>query len=183
MIPEEAAQDFPGAAALAALRAWYAGMGITDAVAQYLPHSTDAGRSSPTVLGEIRRQLADRARRCRRDDLAQLILQPASERPKRVRAVMAAIDLLRGLSVPRPLVTDAVERWLPARIANPIQADGLRTLADLTVRVPSLRPTAWARGGRSSHAVWPARWVFPATWRARSLVSRLRIGPPSIASR
>ena len=122
MIPEEAAPDFPGAAALAALRAWYAGMGITDAVAQYLPHSTDAGRSSPTVLGEIRRQLADRARRCRRDDLAQLILQPASERPKRVRAVMAAIDLLRGLSVPFIKPTGSSEPMQPPKSRDPDDA-------------------------------------------------------------
>lgn len=172
MIPEEAAQDFPGAAALAALRAWYAGMGTTEAVAQYLPHSTDAGRSSRAVLGEIRRQLADHARRCRRDDLARLILHPASERPKRVRAVMAAIDLLRGLAVPRPLVTDAVERWLPARIAQPIQAHGLRTLADLTVRVPRRRrwwaaiPGLGATSARQVEAFFAAHPSLTAAARA-----------------
>ena len=172
LIREEASQDFPGAAALAALRAWYAGMGTTEAVAQYLPHSTGTGKSSRAVLGEIRRQLADRARRCRRDDLAQLILHPASERPKRVRAVMAAIDLLRGLAVPRPLVTDAVERWLPARLAQPILAHGLRTLADLTVRVPRRRrwwaviPGLGATGARQVEAFFAAHPSLTAAARA-----------------
>lgn len=172
---EEKPQDFPGAAALAALRAWYAGMGTTEAVAQYLPHSTGTGRSSRAVLGEIRRQLADHARRCRRDDLAQLILHPASERPKRVRAVMATIDLLRGLAVPRPLVTDAVERWLPVRIAKPMRAHGLRTLADLTVRVPRRRrwwaaiPGLGATGARQVEAFFAAHPSLTAA--ARALVS------------
>lgn len=172
MIQQEASQDFPGAAALAALRAWYAGMGTTEAVAQYLPHSTGTGRSSRAVLGEIRRQLADHARRCRRDDLAQLILHPASERPKRVRAVMAAIEVLRGLSVPRPQVTDAVERWLPARIAKPIIAYGLRTLADLTVRVPRRRrwwaaiPGLGATGARQVEAFFAAHPSLTAAARA-----------------
>lgn len=135
----ETANSFPGASALAALRAWYAGMSTADAVAQYLRHSIERGLSSRVVLTDIRRQLEGHARRCRRDDLAQLIRHPASERQKRGRAVMAAIDELRGLSVPQPLVTDAIERWLPLRLAKPMRDHGLRTLADLTVRVPRRR--------------------------------------------
>jgi site-specific recombinase XerD len=172
LIQEEASQDFPGAAALAALRAWYAGMGTAEAVAQYLPHSTGTGRSSRAVLGEIRRQLADHARRCRRDDLAQRLMHPASERPKHARAVMAAIEVLRGLAVPRPLVTDAVEHWLPARIAKPLRIHGLRTLADLTVRVPRRRrwwvsiPGLGATGARQVEAFFAAHPSLTAAARA-----------------
>jgi len=171
-ILEGASQGFPGAAALAALRAWYAGLNAAEAIAQYLPHSAGAGRSSRAILGGIRRQLADQARRCRRDDLAQLIMHPTSERPKHVRAVMAAIDVLRGLTVPRPLVTDAVERWLPARIAKPIRAHGLRTLADLTVRVPRRRrwwasiPGLGATGARQVEAFFASHPSLTAAARA-----------------
>ncbi|CAN7752829.1 tyrosine-type recombinase/integrase [Variovorax sp. LjRoot84] len=153
---------FPGAAALAALRAWYAGMSATEAIAQYLPDARASGRSSRAVLGDIRRRLTDHARRCGREDLAQLVMHPASERDKRARAVMDAIEMLRGMAVPRPLVTDAVERWLPTRIANPMRAHGLRTLADLTVRVPRRRrwwtaiPGLGATGARQVEAFFAA---------------------------
>ncbi|NVM89662.1 site-specific recombinase XerD [Variovorax sp. SG517] len=172
LIQKEASQDFPGAAALAALRAWYAGMGTAEAVAQYLPHSTGTGRSSRAVLGEIRRQLADHARRCRRDDLAQRLMHSASERPKHARAVLAAIEVLRGLAVPRPLVTDAIEHWLPARIAKPLRTHGLRTLADLTVRVPRRRrwwvsiPGLGATGARQVEVFFAAHPSLTAAARA-----------------
>lgn len=171
-IQKEAPQKFPGVAALAALRAWYAGMGTTEAVAQFLSHATDEGRSSRAVLGDIRRQLALRARRCRRNDLAQLIMHPASERLKHARAVMAAIDVLRGLTEPQPLVTDAVECWLPERIAKPIRAHGLRTLADLTVRVPRRRrwwatiPGLGATGARQVEAFFASHPSLSAAARA-----------------
>ena len=38
-----------------------------------------------------------------------------------------------------PLITDDVRRWLPLRAANAVSAAGIRTLADLTVRVPRRR--------------------------------------------
>lgn len=136
---EETAHSFPSASAVAALRAWYAGMSTTNAIAQYLPHGIEGGRSSRAVLTEIRQQLEGHARRCRREDLAQLIRHPASVRLHRAGAVTAAIDELRGLSAPLPLVTDAIERWLPRRLAQPMLEHGLRTLADLTVRIPRRR--------------------------------------------
>lgn len=108
-------------------------------MAQYLPQCVGEGRPARTALGDVRRQLEDHARRCRRDDLALLLMHPSSERHKHVRAVMASIEVLRGLTVPRPLVTDPIDRWLPTRIAKPMLAQDLRTLADLTVRVPRRR--------------------------------------------
>ncbi|WP_080647946.1 site-specific integrase [Variovorax atrisoli] len=129
----------PGVAALAALRAWYAGMSATNAVEQYLPHYIEHRQSARTVLGDIRRQLASHARRCWRNDLAQLFMHPPSERHKHVRNVMTAIESLRGLEVPQPLVTDPIDRWLPARLAKPMQACQLHTFADLTIRVPRRR--------------------------------------------
>lgn len=128
-----------GVASLATLRAWYAGMSAADAVAQYLPHCIEKGRSARTMLGDIRRQLEVHARQCHRDDLARLFMHPSSERHKHVHAVMEAIALLRGLAVPQPLITDPIDRWLPARLANPMATCGLRTLADIAVRVPRRR--------------------------------------------
>jgi site-specific recombinase XerD len=169
---EEAAYSFPRASALAALRAWYAGMSATEAVAQYLPVGDGGGRSSRSVIADIRRQLESHARRCRRNDLAQLIPHPASERQKHARAVMAAIDELRGLTVPQPVVTDAIERWLPARLVKPLLDHGLRTLADLTVRVPRRRrwwtaiPGLGATGAQQVEAFFAARPSLTAQARA-----------------
>ena len=49
---------------------------------------------------------------------------------------MAAIDELRHAAVPEPLVGDVVPTWLPARISAALQAAGIKTLAQLTLRVP-----------------------------------------------
>jgi len=167
-------QGFPGVAALSALRAWYAGMSATEAVAHYLSGTGEAGRSSRTVLADVRRQLSARARQCRRDDLARLLMRPASERQRHARAVMAVIDELRFLQPPHPQVSDPLERWLPERITRPMQAHGLRTLADLTVRVPRRRrwwatvPGLGAVGARQVEAFFSAHPAL--TEAARALV-------------
>jgi len=76
--------DFPHADALAALRAWYAGLSTRKAVARYLQGRTSgrAGqpRSARGVLGEIRRVIVAAARRAHRDDLAALLAHPQSAR-------------------------------------------------------------------------------------------------------
>lgn len=59
--PTNAQKEFPGTAALAALRAWYAGLGARAAVAQYLGQDKASGQSSRAMLGDIRRQLGMRA--------------------------------------------------------------------------------------------------------------------------
>jgi len=40
------------------------------------------------------------------------------------------------MALPQPLIGDAVERWLPVRLVQALHAAGIRTLADLTRRVP-----------------------------------------------
>lgn len=56
--------------------------------------------------------------------------------PAAAHVVMAAIDELRHAAVPEPLVGDVVPTWLPARISAALQAAGIKTLAQLTLRVP-----------------------------------------------
>lgn len=131
--------DFPDAAELAALRAWHAGLSTRDAVERYLGERLTPGQSSRGVLGRIRRQLATFARRRQRDDLAVLFEMQATERAKQGRAADQAVELLRTLPVPAPLISDDVELWLDARTVAALRAAGIDTLADLTVRVPRRR--------------------------------------------
>lgn len=95
------------------------------------------------MLSATRRQLADYASDRHRDDLAELLQHPAAERGQHARAVIYTIETLRRLPPPAPLVTDAVQRWLPARAARAIEAHGIKTLAELTVRIPR-RKRWWA---------------------------------------
>ncbi|SFQ19507.1 site-specific integrase [Ralstonia sp. NFACC01] len=131
--------EFPDAAELAALRAWHAGLSTRDAVERYLGERLTPGQSSRGVLGRIRRQLATFARRRQRDDLAALFEMLATERAKQGRAADQAVELLRALPVPAPLISDDVELWLDARTVAALRAAGIDTLADLTVRVPRRR--------------------------------------------
>jgi hypothetical protein len=63
-------EEFPDADALAALRAWYAGLSSREAISRYLPRQAGQGRSARGVLGQIRRALMAAARGAHRDDLA-----------------------------------------------------------------------------------------------------------------
>ncbi|HDR8860313.1 TPA: site-specific integrase [Burkholderia territorii] len=129
--------DFPGEAALAALRGWYAGLEARAAVARYLGDRRPAGVSSRGVLGRIRRQLVAFAVQRHREDLAAVFV----ERPSKTSTddVTRAIESLRNLSMPTPEITDALEVWFPPRIVAALRAHGIRTLADLTVRIPRRR--------------------------------------------
>lgn len=164
--------EFPSADALAALRAWYAGLDARAAVAQYLGQNKATGESSRAILGEVRRRLARYAQTRHREDLAGLIGHPARERTQRSRSVLEAIETLRHLSVPTPQVTDDVGRWLPARIAGAIKAHGLKTLAELTVRIPRRRrwwtgiPGLGATGARQVEAFFAAHPQLTASARA-----------------
>ncbi|OXH87439.1 integrase, partial [Burkholderia multivorans] len=60
--PVPAPAGFPDADELAALRAWYAGMPVRDAVERYLPDRLGNGRSARGVIGGIRRRLVRIAR-------------------------------------------------------------------------------------------------------------------------
>ncbi|WP_439673226.1 Integrase (plasmid) [Cupriavidus necator] len=131
--------DFPDAASLAALRAWYEGLPARDAVVHYLGERKASGQSARGILGQIRRLLADFARRRQRQDLAALFAHGAAERVGRAKAIHQAIDVLRRLPSPEPQVSDDIGQWLPARAVGALRAHGIETLADLTVRVPRRR--------------------------------------------
>ncbi|WP_332452479.1 phage integrase family protein, partial [Burkholderia ubonensis] len=133
----ETALGFPDEAELAALRSWYAGLDARAAVARYLGDRRAVGASSRGVLGRIRRQLIAYAQARHHTDLATAF----TDRPSNAASdgVARAIETLRNLPEPAPLITDAVEVWLPPRIAEALLAHGIRTLADLTVRIPRRR--------------------------------------------
>lgn len=171
--PDAAEPSFPDEAELAALRSWYAGLDARDAVARYLGERRTAGMSSRGVLGRIRRRLVAFARARHREDLAAAFV----DRPSNASAdvVARAIDALRHLPVPEPHISDEIGTWLPPRIVAALQVQGIRTLADLTVRIPRRRRwwsaidglgVAGARHVEAFFAAHPA-----LTERARALIA------------
>ena len=169
-----AAAGLPDAAALAALRAWHEGLSARAAVEQYLPQALVDGASARGVLGGIRRQLQRLARSRQRPDLAETFAMERRGDAAHARAVAQAIETLRALPPPQPLIGDRVERWLPMRIAAALQAAGIGTLAALTLRVPRRRrwwtavPGLGAAGARQVEAFFAAHAEL--TQRARALV-------------
>lgn len=165
---------FPDADDLAALRAWYAGLPVRDAVARYLGGRTGQWRSSRGVVGDIRRRLAAIARDVHRHDLAALFAHPAGDRTRYAGAVAQAIEILRHAKPPEPQITDSVGTWFSSRTARTLHASGIVTLADLTVRVPRRRRW-WAAIPGLGHAGARHIETFFAshpelTERARALV-------------
>lgn len=126
------------------------------------------------MLSDIRRSLARHARERHREDLAHLVQHPADERERNARAVLDAIETLRHLPVPSPLVADDVEWWLPARAAGAMKAHGIRTLAELTVRIPRRRCWWTAIAGLGATGATRIESFFAAhphlTQQARALV-------------
>lgn len=110
---------------------------------RYLGNRKATGQSSRAMLSAIRRQLERYAQARQRSDLASLFLHRAEGRLGQERAAAHAIEVLRHLPRPEPAITDPVEFWLPARTAAALQRAGMKTLADLTVRVPR-RKRWWA---------------------------------------
>lgn len=127
---------FPSADSLAALRGWYAGLPSRAAVARYLPDHRASGESSRAMIGRIRQQLAAFAESRHRPDLAAVFRHAPEDRQSQASAVEQVIATLRSLPAPQPQITDAVDLWLAPRTANALQAHGIRTLAELTVRIP-----------------------------------------------
>jgi site-specific recombinase XerD len=170
-----AADALPDTAALAALRAWHEGLSARAAVEQYLPQTLVDGASARGVLGNIRRQLQRLARSRQRADLAETFAVERRGDAAHARAVAQAIETLRALPPPQPLIGDRVERWLPARIAAALQATGIDTLAALTLRVPRRRrwwtavPGLGTTGARQVEAFFAAHPDL--TERARALVA------------
>ena len=132
--------DFPDADALAALRAWYEGASSRDAASRYLGGGRlGQGQSARGVISKIRRQLALYARHRQRADLATLFECQAHKRRHHARATTQAVETLRTLPLPTPQIGDDITRWLPDRAVRVLHAAGIRTLADLTVRIPRRR--------------------------------------------
>jgi len=174
------AARLPSASELAALRAWYAGVNARTAVVHYLGARRATGQSSRALLSAIRRRAARLARARQREDLASLIEHPAAERRQRERAVLHALELLRRLPVPEPRLTDGVAHWLPVRAARAMQAQGIQTLADLTVRVQRRRRW-WAQiPGLGAASAQQVQAFFAAhahlTEQARALIAQ-PLGP------
>ncbi|TXH60550.1 MAG: integrase, partial [Burkholderiaceae bacterium] len=120
---------WPEEAALAAFRAWLQGVPSRAAVDRYLPDRRAAGASARSVIGRVKRQLvAFAANRARADLAATLAASSPSDR-KLTKAAAAAIETLRGMPPPQPLIGGAVERWLLVRLAGVLHAVGIRTLA------------------------------------------------------
>lgn len=172
-------EEWPDAASLAVLRAWYEGMGSRAAVERYLGERRAAGEPSRGLLGRLRRQVADFAHARHRPDLAALFERADARGSKRVAAIARALDTLASLPMPQPLIGDDVERWLDTRSAAALRAAGIKTLADLTVRVPRRRrwwaavPGLGARGARQIEAFFAMHPEL--TERARALVA---VAPP-----
>jgi site-specific recombinase XerD len=173
--PPSAQTGFPDAAALAALRAWHAGLSSREAVARYLGEARAQGQSSRGVLGRIRRQLAGYARSRQREDLARLFEIAAAERAQRGRAADQAIEWLRALPAPVPAISDDIGLWLTPRTVAALRTHGIDTLAALTVRVPRRRrwwaaiPGLGVAGARQVEAFFAQHPQL--TERARALVA------------
>jgi len=166
---------FPDAASLAALRAWHAGLATREAVARYLGEERAQGQSSRGILGRIRRQLAAYARTRQRGDLAQLFEISAAERAGKGRAADQAIEWLRALPAPMPAISDDIALWLAPRTVAALRAQGIDTLAALTVRVPRRRrwwaviPGLGSAGARQVEAFFARHPQL--TERARALIA------------
>ncbi|KVD73295.1 integrase [Burkholderia ubonensis] len=169
---DDVGSDFPNEAELAALRGWYAGLDARAAVARYLGDRRAVGTSSRGILGRIRRQLVAFAVQRHREDLAAVFVDRPSKRAAEEMA--RAIETLRNLPMPTPLIADTLEVWLPQRIVDALRMHGIRTLADLVVRIPRRR--RWwttiaglgVAGARRIEAFFAAHPAL--TERARALI-------------
>lgn len=168
------AQGFPDIASLAALRSWYEGLSSRTAVARYLPEHRAAGESSRGLIGHIRRQLIAFAHSRHRPDLAAVFEHTLAGRHRRASTVERAIETLRSLPEPQPQISDDVSLWLAPRTVMALHAHGIRTLADLTVRIPRRRQW-WTRikglGATGAQAIEAFFAGHPQlTERARALI-------------
>lgn len=164
----------PDPAALAALRAWYEGASSRETADRYLRDRIGDGQSARGIIGAIRRQLVQYGRQRQRPDLVEIFVCSATERVGYARAAAAAIEQLRVTSVPSPQISDAVAQWLPARAVHALQAAGITTLADLTVRIPRRRQWWTAVPGLGPASARQIEAFFAAhpalTERARALI-------------
>ena len=137
--PPSKPADFPSAGELAALRAWYEGLSSLEAVNRYLDAAKADGESSRGILSDIRKQLASCAKARHQADLVKLFTHREADRAKVARVAVRAIDVLSNIPMPTPLLGDNIESWLSTRTVRTLHAHGIKTLADLTVRIPRRR--------------------------------------------
>ncbi len=165
---------WPNASEVAALRAWVEGIAATEVAARYWTAQERAGRNARGLLAGVKRQLAAWATNRGRLDLAQAMaaLRPSAQSRKGLTALLGNLE---RLSPATPLLGDELERWLPARAARTLRGAGMRTLADLTLRVPRRRrwwsviPGLGAAGARQVEAFFAAHPAL--TERARALIT------------
>lgn len=167
---------FPSAGAIAALRARLQGVAAIDVVNHYLPERVKRGGSAREILGEIRRDVVQYASIRGREDLGRVVIESATRGAAGLKQLDHALQLLRDLPLPPPQIVDDVARWLPAKTAQALQAHGIGTLADLTVRVPRSRTWWKAVPGLGQASAQHVERFFAAnpelTERARALVMR-----------
>lgn len=171
---QSANEGWPNASEIAALRAWVEGIAATEVAMRYWTAQERIGRNARGLLAGVKRQLAAWATNRGRLDLAQAVaaLSPSAQSRK---GLATLLDSLERLAPAAPLFGDELERWLPARTARTLRAAGMRTLADLTLRVPRRR--RWwsaieglgAAGARQVEAFFAAHPAL--TERARALIT------------
>nr|WP_321818191.1 MULTISPECIES: phage integrase family protein [unclassified Paraburkholderia] len=133
------------------------------------------------MRGRIRRRLVSLSRTAHRDDLAALLDHPPEERAQHAKAVALAIDALRTSRAPEPRIADDIAQWFAPRAVRVLQAYGINTLADLTVRIPRRRQ--WWKvvpglGAVSARAIEAFFAACPAlTEKARALIVSSRHSP------
>jgi len=126
-------------AALAAFRAWLQGVPSRACVDRYLSDRRANVASARALIGQVKRQLVAFATSRAQRDLAATFAAVGPADRKLAKAAAFVIETLRGMPLPHPLIGDAVERWQPVRLVQALHAAGIRTLADLTLRVPRRR--------------------------------------------
>ena len=172
---DAAGLGLPNAGELAALRAWFEGLDARDAVVRYLGHVKATGQSSRSMLTSIRRRLAKHASSVGRPDLAESFEASGPSRTQRARAVAEGIEAIRSAAPRQPLLGDEVSLWFSDRIARVLNAQRIRTLADLTVRIPRRRQWWRAIDGLGAAGAKRVEEFFVAhpalTERARALVT------------
>lgn len=137
MLASASSDGFPDTAELAAFRAWIEGMDSRVAVDAYLAQRRSAHQSSRALISAIRRRLIAAAQMCQQGDLKAILA--AKPRSRLARQVPAAIEALKQCSVAVPGMADPVAQWLPARLANPLQAAGLSSLSSVLLRIVAHR--------------------------------------------
>lgn len=128
-------------------------------------------RCARGVLGRIRRVLIAYAASRHRIDLIKVFGERSAASAD---TIARAIETLRNLPVPEPHVTDAIDQWLPLSVVAALQTHGIRTLAELTVRIPRRRRWWTAIAGLGAAGARRVEAFFAAhpalTERARALV-------------